>query len=395
MLRHSGERLTEIGEKYLAGGELGLSIKVLMAAERKRPRDPKVHYLLGVAYDQRGIPEKAVEHYQKAIELKPDYSEAYNSLGAHYAQHGSLQKAEENFKKALSNPAYISPHYAFYNLGRVYEKQGMTEEALKQYQQAVRLEPNYGVAHFRMGLALERLQRIDEARAAYGEAIRLNPSILEAQLRYGILSYNVGDIERAMASLSRVIKVSPYSTMASEARSYLDRMQGVVTGSKPRGLMADAVDRAPAFEVVPEREPPRSGAGAAASRPERAGGDFDTGATAAPVAEPTPAAAVPASPAAATTGTTDPDGRQASDTHQYIVQVGTFRDRANAERTQERLRETGYEAVIRTLPHQTLGSMYSVQIRQIEDSSTAAALAAEIERTERLKPVVLRVRSRP
>lgn len=391
LLRHSGETLIDVGEKYLAAGELGLSIKVLMEAEKKRPRDPKVHYLLGIAYDQRGIPEKAVEHFEKAIELKPDYSEAYNSLGAHYAQNGNLQKAEENFKKALSNPAYVTPFYAFYNLGRVYEKQGRDEEALRQYQQAVRLEPSYGVAYFRMGLILERFQRIDEAREALGSAIRLNPNITEAHLRYGILSYNVGDIERAMTSLSHVIKVSPYSTMASEARNYLDRMQGVVGGAKPRGLKGAASGRASSFEVVPERETTRGQAGGGIARPQRPVGEFDTGAAISSAPEAGVAAPVPPPPAAKES----PRGENGDGHHQYVVQVGTFRDRDNAERTRERLAGMGYEAVIRTFAHQTLGSMYTVQIRQIEDFSMASALVAEIERAERLKPIILKVRSTP
>ncbi|MCU0571635.1 MAG: tetratricopeptide repeat protein [Syntrophobacteraceae bacterium] len=390
MLRHGGETLTDIGEKYLAAGELGLSIKVLMEAEKKRPKDPKVHYLLGIAYDQRGIPDKAVEHFDKAIELKPDYSEAYNSLGAHYAENGNLQKAEENFKKALENPAYVTPFYAFYNLGRVYEKQGRDEEALRQYQQAVRLEPSYGVAFYRMGLILERLQRVDEAREALGSAIRLNPNITEAQLRYGILSYNVGDIERAMTSLSRVIKVSPYSTMASEARSYLDRMRGVVGAGKPRGLMGAASERASTFEVVPERETTRAGTGGGIARSERPAGDFDTGAAASVARETAPPMTAP--PPAA--GESD-RGETGDSHHQYVVQVGTFRDKDNAERTRERLVGMGYEAVVRTFSHQTLGSMYSVQIRQIEDFSIASALVAEIERAERFKPIILKVRTTP
>jgi hypothetical protein len=61
----------------------------------------------------------------------------------------------------------------------------------------------------------------------------------------------------------------------------------------------------------------------------------------------------------------------------------------------ERLVGMGYEAVVKTFPHQTLGSMYSVQIRQIEEFTTANALVAEIERAERVKPIILKVRASP
>jgi len=119
-------------------------------------------------------------------------------------------------------------------------------------------------------------------------------------------------------------------------------------------------------------------------------GDFDTGGAAPGVeaaAQPTPSPPPqPREPESAETGV----GR-----YQYVVQVGTFRDRNNAERTLERLGQMGYQAVIRTFSHQTIGSMYSVQIRQIEDFSIASALVAEIERSEKLKPVILKVRAAP
>lgn len=384
-MRYSGERLSEIGQKYLAAGELGLALKYLIAAEDKRPNEPEIHYLLGVAYDQRGLPDKAVEHFQRAIELKPDYSEAYNSLGAHYAEHDNLSKAEEAFKKAVANPAYGTPFYAFYNLGRVYEKKGMPQEALKQYQQAIRLQPNYGLAHYRMGMVLESMQRPDEARDAFGNAISYNPNILEAQFRYGVLSYNVGDIEQALSSLSRVVKASPYSTMGSEARNYLDRMQGVVGGSASRVSTGTRGERSSSFEVVSDRETGRTGAGAASTAASSKGREVDSGisAGAALLAEPPP----PAS------GQKEAGrGELADGSSSYVVQVGTFRDRGNAERVQERMRTMGYDAVIKTFPHQTLGSMYCVQIRQIDEMAVANTIVAEIEKAERLKPVILKLR---
>jgi len=139
---------------------------------------------------------------------------------------------------------------------------------------------------------------------------------------------------------------------------------------------------------VPERETTRAGTGGGIARSERPVGDFDTGAAAPVVREAEPPVTAP--PPAAR----EADRGETGDSHhQYVVQVGTFRDKDNAERTRERLVGMGYEAVIRTFPHQTLGSMYSVQIRQIEDFSMASALVAEIERAERLKPIILKVRT--
>ena len=217
-------QLQNTGEKYLAAGDTAGSLKYLTEAERKSPDDPVIQYDLALAYEKRGLEETALNHLKNALKDRPAYPEALNAIGALYAGRGQFQPAQEAFQKALDDPFYKTPQLAAYNLGSLYEKRGDAEKALTEYQQAVKFDPNYGAAWFRIGQIFEQMHRDDDARHTYGKAIATSPDLAEANLRYGILSYQAGDMEAAFNSLSRVGKLAPDTSMADDARRYLEKL---------------------------------------------------------------------------------------------------------------------------------------------------------------------------
>ena len=52
---------------------------------------------MGLIYDKRGQYNKAIENYTKAIEISPDYSDAYSNRGISYGNLALWEKAIENF----------------------------------------------------------------------------------------------------------------------------------------------------------------------------------------------------------------------------------------------------------------------------------------------------------
>ena len=66
------------------------------------------YYNLGCYPGERGQVDAAIAHYQKALEIKPDYAEAHNNLGAIMARRGQIDAAIAHFQKALE----IKPDYA-------------------------------------------------------------------------------------------------------------------------------------------------------------------------------------------------------------------------------------------------------------------------------------------
>ena len=63
---------------------------------------------MGVALKDQGKLEEAIEAYNKALAIKPDYAEAYNNMGIALKDQGKLEEAIEAYNKALA----IKPDYA-------------------------------------------------------------------------------------------------------------------------------------------------------------------------------------------------------------------------------------------------------------------------------------------
>jgi len=70
------------------------------------------------------VHSKAITHFKKAIELKQNFSEAYNDLGNTYLILSKWDLAIIYFEKALENTLYATPHFAQNNLGQAYYKKG-------------------------------------------------------------------------------------------------------------------------------------------------------------------------------------------------------------------------------------------------------------------------------
>lgn len=100
----------------------------------------------GWAYSHEGRYDKAIEECIQAIELDPGYGNPYNDIGVYLIEIGEYSEAERWLRKALEISGYATPHFAYYNLGRVYERQGKWLDAVQYYKQAFESDQKFTVA---------------------------------------------------------------------------------------------------------------------------------------------------------------------------------------------------------------------------------------------------------
>lgn len=111
------------------------SIEVLPTAE--------AYTFLAWTYSFQGRYRDAILECRKAIDADPDFGNAYNDLGAYLIEDGRPEEAIPWLRRALAAKRYEAYHYPHYNLGRALEARGRWSEALSEYREALRIEPDF------------------------------------------------------------------------------------------------------------------------------------------------------------------------------------------------------------------------------------------------------------
>jgi len=110
------------------------------------PNNPEIYYNLGVGTSELGNAEKAIEYYEKAIELKPDYSAALINIGA------LRLKDEAAIVEEMNNLGSSRADNARYDELKLKREQ-LYKETLPYFEKAAQLEPkNVGLARTLMNI---------------------------------------------------------------------------------------------------------------------------------------------------------------------------------------------------------------------------------------------------
>jgi len=152
------------------------SVKSLNRAAELEPTNPTIVWRLGNDYMLQNNFAKAIEYYQKSIDLKKDYVAAYVSLTAAYESNKELDKAIEIYRNLLSigsNNADI-----LFNFGRLLYNRNQKDDksdAEKLWLEAIRVQPNYSNALYSLGLLYETRGDRTKALEYYYKVKDLNP----------------------------------------------------------------------------------------------------------------------------------------------------------------------------------------------------------------------------
>ena len=162
------------------------------------------------ATDSEGKQElwnQAISHYTGAIELKVDFSAAYNNRGNAYADKGDLDTAIQNYNTAIDlNPELAN---AYNNRGNAYHAKGDLDTAIQNYNTAIDLNPELANAYSNRGNAYHAKGEIDTAIQNYNTAIDLNPELAEAYYNRGNTYHAKGEIDTAIQNYNTAIDLNP------------------------------------------------------------------------------------------------------------------------------------------------------------------------------------------
>ena len=142
--------------------------------QRVAPGSAKAQVGLGILYQYKGLHEKAVERYRKAIELDAALPDAHYRLGTAYYAMGRPTDAESEYQEAMRIQSdYL---YAYYSLAALQQQRGRGEEAETLYKKIIEMKPGEYQAHNNLAIVLEERGLYEESRAEYEKAASMNPS---------------------------------------------------------------------------------------------------------------------------------------------------------------------------------------------------------------------------
>jgi len=177
----------------------------------KYPCRPRAYYNLGVAYYESREYEKAIDSYQKAIALKPDYYEAYDNLGLIYNSLNKIDEAIALFKKSL----IINPknENAYINLSVSLKLKGDFTGSIDASQKAIEINPQSTEAYINLGKTYMTIKNFDEATKNFRKAIDLNPNSFEGWASLGNLYFTTMNYDKAIENYQEALKINPASAL--------------------------------------------------------------------------------------------------------------------------------------------------------------------------------------
>jgi tetratricopeptide (TPR) repeat protein len=167
------------------------------------------YYNRGREYFENYIYHHAMEDYNRALQLNPDYAEALNGRGEIYLNVSDYTDAEKEFSKAI----WVNPKYekAYINRGRLYKTMGYYDRAIPDWTRAMELNPSLvelkeelANLHLCLGINESEMRDITGAIKDLILSCSYNPENKEAWYRLGVLFLYIGDFANADACFLEV-----------------------------------------------------------------------------------------------------------------------------------------------------------------------------------------------
>lgn len=174
MTVNSADQHVSLAEDAFADGRYSEAIAELEQAlegDLDQHEPEYVYYLMGRSYDLLDEYDQAIAAYQQALEINPDYVDAWVGLGIVQRLSGDYEAARTAYQEALRlNPNIAEAHSS---LGTLYVLEGKPEEAIVEFEEAIRLNPKLDAAYANLALAYAMEGRFDDADEALARAITL------------------------------------------------------------------------------------------------------------------------------------------------------------------------------------------------------------------------------
>jgi superkiller protein 3 len=254
--------LLSLGLALEQQGKLDEAVDAYRQASVLAPNDATghAHTRLGTALFKLGKLVEAVSVLRRATQMDPKDAEAYQNLGVALVRQRKMTEAIAAFRRRLEiNPDSADGHV---NLGSALAETGQLDEATTQFRRALKIDPKVANAQLnlrhiaeiynKLGMELVSQQKLDEAIGKFRKALEVNSGHAHAHANLGAALMLQGQAEEAIPELRRAIELEPKLVQAqcslgmallrrgrfAEARASLRRCLDQVPKEDPRRAVA-------------------------------------------------------------------------------------------------------------------------------------------------------------
>lgn len=146
--------------------------------------------------------------FKHSLAVTTNNAVMHSKLALYFMDQGRLDEAIGQYEEALRiDPLSFESHN---NLGNIYNARNRLAEAIAQYQAAIKINPRSAEARNNSGVALNKLGRSQEALARYLEALSLKSDYPEAHHNIASLYGKMGNLEKAIYHDSQAVSLRPH-----------------------------------------------------------------------------------------------------------------------------------------------------------------------------------------
>ncbi len=209
-IRESARVYVNIGETYELAGDKDKAHESYRAAIELNPLFIKGHLKSAALYEKEGNLDAALAAFKRVVEISPNNPQRFFSIGNLLLKKGDLVKAQEAYNTAVKQEAALASEIAeellkagkddlaehffrtsllkmnasvhVYNrLGIALRRQGKWQEAIREYETALKIDPRDAGIYFNMGKACVEGGRKEQAYQAFQRALEIDPRLTEAK----------------------------------------------------------------------------------------------------------------------------------------------------------------------------------------------------------------------
>lgn len=181
--------------------------------------------------------------WSRVVVMQPSHRMANYNLGRALDEKGKTEEAIRHYEAAAEiDPDYMHPHF---NLGTIFRREGQLGKAVEEFKVAIRLRPNYAISYYQLGVTFEKQGKIDDAVGQYLKSVELDPENAPAHRQLGIILQRQGRSAEAADHYIQALALNPKDAA-------LHNNLGIIFATSGRGDEAIVQFRT-ALEIAPAK----------------------------------------------------------------------------------------------------------------------------------------------